>query len=179
MFKRLGNSEPWDGAKTLHELVDFNGCEEMKGITGDFKLNIINIDAIQNGDELFHNRDVKDVVNLYQKRNDKIAFKEYIDTQKIFDHESIEVVTEMVTSKELKEYMQTNKENKGGNLDMCKAITDLIEDGRKEGENTLANLIVKLSSLGKNDDIVKVSTDEAYREQLYIQYGFKKAEKEA
>ena len=173
------NSEPWDGAKTLHELVDFTGCEEMKGITGDFKLNIINIDAIQNGDELFHNRDVKDVVNLYQKRNDKIAFKEYIDTQKIFDRESIEVVTEMVTSKELKEYMQTNKENKGGNLDMCKAITDLIEDGRKEGENTLANLIVKLSSLGKNDDIVKVSTDEAYREQLYIQYGFKKAEKEA
>ena len=75
--------------------------------------------------------------------------------------------------------MQTNKENKGGNLDMCKAITDLIEDGTKEGENTLANLIVKLSSLGKNDDIVKVSTDEAYREQLYIQYGFKKAEKEA
>lgn len=79
--------------------------------------------------------------------------------------------------------MEGNREStsvsEGGNLDMCKAITDLIEDGRKEGENTLANLIVKLSSLGKNDDIVKVSTDEAYREQLYIQYGLKKAEKEA
>ena len=127
------NNDPWDGAKSLHELVDFSGCEEMKEITGDFKLNIINIDTIQNGDELFHNRDVKDVVNLYQKRNDKIAFKEYIDTKKIFDRESIEVVTEMVTSKELKEYMQNNKDDEGGNLDMCKAITDLIQDGRIEG----------------------------------------------
>ena len=187
------NSEPWDGAKTLHELVDFTGCEEMKEIAADYKLNIVNLDTIHNGDELFHNRDVKDVVNLYQKRNDKMAFKEYVDTQKIFDRESIEVVTEMVTSKELKEYMQTNKENKGGNVDMCKAITDLIEDGRiegreegreegriegnAEGENRFAVLINKLVLSGKIEDIQRVSEDGVYREQLYIQYGIKRAEK--
>jgi hypothetical protein len=177
------NSEPWDGAKTLHELVDFTGCEEMKEIAADYKLNIVNLDAVQNGDEIFQNRDVKDVVNLYQKRNDKTAFKEYVDTQKIFDRESIEVVTEMVTSKELKAYIQTNKDNKGDDLDMCKAITDLIEDGRiegnAEGENRLATLIKKLVLLGKNEDILRVSEDEAYREQLYIQYGIKKAAKKA
>ncbi len=122
-----------------------------------------------------------------------MAFKEYVDTQKIFDRESIEVVTEMVTSKELKEYMQTNKENKGGNVDMCKAITDLIEDGRiegreegreegriegnAEGENRFAVLINKLVLSGKIEDIQRVSEDGVYREQLYIQYGIKRAEK--
>ena len=126
------NSEPWDGAKTLHELVDFTGCEEMMEIAADYKLNIVNLDTVQNGDEIFQNRDVKDVVNLYQKRNDKTAFKEYVDNQKNFDRESIEVITEMVTSKELKEYMLSNKDNKGGNLDMCKAINDLIQDGKIE-----------------------------------------------
>ena len=75
-----------------------------------------------------------------------ISFKEYIDAQKFFDREYIEVVTEMVTSKELKEYIQTNKDNKGDDLDMCKAITDLIEDGREEGKiegkiETLADLV--------------------------------------
>ena len=89
---------------------------------------------VLSGDEVFHNRDVKDVVNLYQKRNDKIAFKEYIDTQKTFDRESIEVITEMVTSKELKAYMQNNTDNEGGNFNMCKAITDLIQDGRDAGK---------------------------------------------
>ena len=94
---------------------------------------------MKNSDEVFHNRDVKDVVNLYQKRNDKTAFKEYIDTQKVFDRESIEVITEMVTSKELKAYIQKNTDNEGGDLDMCKAITDLIQDGRDEGEILGAN----------------------------------------
>lgn len=74
------------------------------------------------------------MVNLYQKRNDKTAFMEYVDTQKIFDRESIEVVSEMVTSKELKEYLQNNIEDEGGNLDMCKAITDLIQDRKTEGK---------------------------------------------
>ena len=50
----------------------------------------------------------------------------------------------MVTSKELKAYIQTNKDNKGDDLDMCKAITDLIEDGREEGKfETYVNFINK------------------------------------
>ena len=80
---------------------------------------------------------------------------------------------------------------------MCKAITDLIEDGRiegreegriegreegrkegnAEGENRFAMLINKLVLSGKIEDIQRVSEDEVYREQLYIQYGIKRAEK--
>ncbi|MBR4777359.1 MAG: hypothetical protein IK007_07080 [Lachnospiraceae bacterium] len=140
------NSAPWDGAETLHDLVDFSKCEEMRKISANYKLNIVIIDSLENSDKLFRNRDVKDVVNLYQKRNDKTAFKEYIDTQKVFDRESIEVITEMVTSKELKAYMQNNTDNEGGDIDMCKAITDLIQDGKEEGKaegkiETLVDLI--------------------------------------
>ena len=47
--------------------------------------------------------------------------------------------------------------------------------GRQEGENLLATLINKLISLGRNDDITKVTTDQAFRENLYIQYGLKKS----
>ena len=49
------------------------------------------------------------------------------------------------------------------------------EEGRQEGENLLAALINKLLSLGKNDDIPRVTTDQALREKLYIQYGLKKS----
>ena len=81
--------------------------------------------------------------------------KEYIDAQKFFDRESIEVVTEMVTSKELKAYIQTNKDNKGDDLDMCKAITDLIEDGREEGktEGKIEGKIETLADLVKDGDM--------------------------
>ena len=47
--------------------------------------------------------------------------------------------------------------------------------GRQEGENLLAALINKLVSLDRNDDITKVTTDQAFRENLYIQFGLKKS----
>ena len=47
--------------------------------------------------------------------------------------------------------------------------------GRQEGENLLAALINKLISRGRNDDITKVTTDQAFRENLYIQFGLKKS----
>ena len=49
------------------------------------------------------------------------------------------------------------------------------QEGRQEGENLLAALINKLISLGRNDDITKVTTDQAFRENLYIQFGLKKS----
>ena len=48
------------------------------------------------------------------------------------------------------------------------------EEGRLEGENILATLMNKLLSLGKSEDALRVTTDTALREKLYVQYGLKK-----
>ena len=47
------------------------------------------------------------------------------------------------------------------------------EEGIQKGENLLATLINKLLSIGKNEDIPKVTTDVKYRKKLYSQYGIK------
>ena len=48
------------------------------------------------------------------------------------------------------------------------------QEGRQEGENLFAALIKKLTSLGKDEDIIKSADDSEFRERLYIQYGLKK-----
>ena len=48
-----------------------------------------------------------------------------------------------------------------------------IQKGIQKGENLLATLINKLLSIGKNEDIPKVTTDVKYRKKLYAQYGIK------
>ena len=48
-------------------------------------------------------------------------------------------------------------------------------EGRHEGETLFASLISKLLSLGRNDDIAKVATDQILREKLYHQFGLKKS----
>ena len=47
-------------------------------------------------------------------------------------------------------------------------------EGRAEGEELVINLLAKLSSLGKNEDVSKCIMDPEYREKMYIAYGFKK-----
>ena len=46
--------------------------------------------------------------------------------------------------------------------------------GRREGENLLAALINKLLLLGRNDDVMKATTDPVFRDSLYAQFGLKK-----
>ncbi len=49
------------------------------------------------------------------------------------------------------------------------------EEGKLEGESLFAKLVNKLISAGKNDDILKATTDPEYRQKLYVQYGIKSA----
>ena len=48
-----------------------------------------------------------------------------------------------------------------------------INVGKKEGETLLGKLVIKLMSLGKNDDVIRVSSDVKYREKMYTLYGIK------
>ena len=48
------------------------------------------------------------------------------------------------------------------------------EEGRQEEANLFSALIKKLTSLGKNEDIIKIADDSTFREKLYVQYGLKK-----
>ena len=42
--------------------------------------------------------------------------------------------------------------------------------GEKYGENKMANLIMLLNEDGRLSDIVRVSQDEGYRQELYKEY---------
>ena len=58
--------------------------------------------------------------------------------------------------------------------DMCKAIEEMIEDGRQEGrEETLMRinqLIIMLSKENRSEDIVKAAADREYQEQLLKEF---------
>lgn len=45
------------------------------------------------------------------------------------------------------------------------------EEGREEGENKVLQLMQKLLDAGKTEEMTRVLSDSAYREQLYREYG--------
>ncbi|MBS6397776.1 MAG: hypothetical protein KH452_11625, partial [Clostridiales bacterium] len=62
----------------------------------------------------------------------------------------------------------------GGGLDMCQAIREMVEDGRKEGrrlgEQRLRLLMTYMCDAGESDMIVKVVQDEELLQEMYRKY---------
>ena len=66
---------------------------------------------------------------------------------------------------------------------MCKALEELMKDkleakknegqeiGIKQGKERVNELTLKLSALGRIEDILKAASDEEYQEQLFREFG--------
>lgn len=125
------NDQEWDGANTLEELIDFEGAEELREYVPKFRIHLVDMSKVE--DTGVFRTDLKSLVEYFQRRNDKERFREYCvscEEKYELDENGMFVLSELVKSKELKEL---KKKGKDGDNRMCKAITELIEDGRREG----------------------------------------------
>ncbi len=57
------------------------------------------------------------------------------------------------------------------NMKMCKALEELVEQGRTEGESRGFILMQKLLIENKTEEAKRVSEDKVYLEELYKKYG--------
>ncbi|MBQ5933477.1 MAG: hypothetical protein IJL55_07230 [Lachnospiraceae bacterium] len=118
-------------------------------------------------------KEVQDVIALYLRRNDKNEFKKYVGTHgENINLESMEFITEILSSKELEDYISNIKKKERSDNKMCKASTELIQDGKDEGKiegrlegipegEAVKNMIKELGvSLSKALSVVKLSPDD-------------------
>lgn len=126
------------------------------------------------------------VMKFIKYSDNKQALRDMLDKDKSFETVSRETanVINAVTNSGLK--ISEDEEV----IDMCKAIRDIrdegynegrddgynegknegFNDGYKEGENRLGNLIVRLTNLGRTEDISRAASDSAFRQKLYQEF---------
>lgn len=79
---------------------------------------------------------------------------------------------------ELKEQLMAHKAEVTGmwlsEYNEEETLKQVKEEGIEIGEQLLCTLINKLESLGRSGDISRATTDQAFRESLYVQFGLKK-----
>ena len=128
-------AEPWDGAGSLHQLIDFTGVEEMRQLVPEFRIHVVDMSRMEHEDAF--RTDLRALVALYKRRNSKEDFKEYLR-----EHEGgldlaadgMSVLGQLVDSKELIQCAsELVKNDEGGNTTMCRAITEWIEEEREAG----------------------------------------------
>ena len=132
-FILYSGSKAWDGPKTLHEMLDFTDIPEgLKEMVADYPIHLVEIRELE--DTSVFKTDVKQVFDFIRCSNDKKALKELVKTDdyyKNMEEDAFDVAVQYTNATELieaKEYYE-----KDGEVDMCKALTELIEDGREEG----------------------------------------------
>lgn len=124
----------WDGAKDIYSLLDFSDVpEELRGAVSNYQIHICEVRKFQNTDVFM--TDLKQVFDCIRYSDDKEKLYELVmndPAYKEMDEDTYDVIAEYTSTEQLMEVKQYKEK---GKVDMCKAIEEMIQDGRMEGLN--------------------------------------------
>ena len=156
--------DEWSGYESLHEMIDFTDIPEtMINMVQDYRVNLVEIRKLT--DTSVFQTDVRQVFDFIRCSGDKEALRNLVennDAYKSMEEDAYDVVAQYTNATELIE-AKDDYCGKDGKVDMCKALKELIEDGRAEGreegreegiEQGLRALVLSLSLLLPSLDAV-------------------------
>lgn len=179
--------KPWDGSKSLYDLMGFDEqnehIKELENYIPNYRINLISIREMEHLESF--QSSLQYVFGMLKYSLDKDDLYHYIqehrDQIKQMDEDSIMAALSLLGEKKRVLAAMENQMKKE-EFDMCQAIDDLILDGEKRGEERgqkrgekrgearLSNLILQLLNNGRQDLLEKVATDQTLRNQLYKEY---------
>lgn len=128
-------AKEWDGPRRLKEMMDLSGFpEELAPMVQDYSINLLEIRKYPYLERF--QTDIRYVFGFLQKAEEKEKLASYMEENRgIFsslDEAAYDLIAVMSKTSQLKQLKKICQREEGG-TDMCKAIDDMIEDGRAEG----------------------------------------------
>ena len=142
----------WDGPRSLIDMLKIP--ERFRPLVSDYKMNLV---EVRNSEYLkFRNSDVSTVFDIsrfiYDKRYDKIN---NIYKKQLISSELGLVIGAITESQKL---INDALKIEGGQMNMCKALEELEEKGRREGELQSKILLIQ-KKFQRGDSIEKIADD--------------------
>ena len=139
-------ADPWDGATSLHEMMDLPR-EEMRAFIQDYKIHLIDPAAIEPEELEKFSSSLREVLGCIKYSNDKEKLSSFIrnNSRMILETNAARVIQAIT-----KVTIDLSEETE--DVDMCKAIEDMMQDSRAEG---MAEGIAKGLAEGKAEGLVK------------------------
>lgn len=127
--------KPYDSCKTLHDMLDFSGNNaKYKPFAADYKMNLVTLDTL---DESLFETGLRELIGVMKRSDNKEKLREYCNENRErlenLDEDTYDAISVMINQKNLIELKKTNQKD-GGMVNMCKAIEDMVEEGRIEGK---------------------------------------------
>lgn len=123
----------WDGGKDIHSLLNLKDIppEVLKWV-GNYTVNLINIRQMKDMD--IFNTDLKQVFNFIKYSEDKIQLRRLVEGDPAYrklEPEAYDVAVAFTRARKLAVVKDAYVQ--GGRVDMCKALTEMLQDERAEG----------------------------------------------
>lgn len=125
--------ENWDGAKTLHELLDFTDIpDDLRKYVNDYSVHIFDILQIENT-EVFKT-DLKQIFSFLQCSKDKNRLKKLVESDSAYqqlEEDAYDMICVFSNAEKLISVKEEYK--KEGKVNMCQALEEWLEDNRRIG----------------------------------------------
>lgn len=179
--------KPWDGAVDLHGLMDLQEVPAgIRSLVHNYPINLLQVNTFE-GVEKFKT-DVKAVFGFLQNAHSKDRLKQFINANHVdfehLDEDAYDVISHLTNASKLANIKQAYK--KEGDVNMCQAILDMIEDGKKagwdegrnegrkegrnEGRSNMLQLIEAMAEDNQSDEIRRLATEEGFLEEMLRKY---------
>jgi hypothetical protein len=178
-FLLYAGEEPWEKPLDLWDMLDFTDIPpEMKQYTQNYKINLIDIRRME--DTSVFQTDLRHVFDFIRYANDKVKLKALVEQEPYYQHmeeDAFDLTVNYAHVNELDMTAETYREE--GGMNMCKAIQEMIADGRDEGreegrieaQERINQLNIFLMEQNRGDDLLKAAKDISYQEKLLRELG--------
>ena len=152
--------DPWDGATSLHEMMDFP-LEEMRTFIQDYKIHLIDPAALEPDELEKFSTSLREVLGCIKYSKDKEKLSSFIrnNTRMMLEINAARVIQAITNiTLDLSEEVEE--------VDMCKAIDDMMQDSREEGkaEGRTEGILFALTGLVR-DGVLSIK-DAAFRANM-------------
>lgn len=160
----------WDGSLDLHGLLDMQDIpEEMKPYINNYAIHLIEVRKLRNTDVF--QTDLKQIFDFIRYSEDKKKLKELVENDPVYQEMDEAAYDMAVTYANSEELIAVKKyHGKGGKVNMCKAIREMLEDERLEG--SLQALIETCQEFGatREETLSKVLDKFELTEEKALEY---------
>lgn len=133
------NPGEWDGPRSLFDMLDISN-PIFKKYAQDYKIHIISPKEILESDLKKFSSSLREVIGCIKYSNDKNKLAAFIqDNPRMNIEVEVARVLEVITHTHIKR----EEVDDMGNVNMCKAIQEMIQDGRDEGRVQLLVTLIQ------------------------------------
>ncbi len=143
-------ADRWDGAVSLHEMMDLE-MEELREFVQDYKIHLIDPAVIEAEDLEKFSTSLREVIGCIKYSKDKRQWSSFLEN-------NARMVLEANAAKVIRAITNINIEipEEAEEIDMCKAFDEIMQESREEGERKKAREVV-ISMAEEGIDIKRIA----------------------